>query len=745
MVKINRLYKNIKPKKVNRKTKFTSVNNSKTKNIKNVLNIIKQQSVKENNNLINRKNIIHHHTTNIINMTQKNYFSNVIINNYKTKDEHKTYSTSQSKSKAPLNMTEIHNEKNIIKDYFKKYNIRRLILPKKNNLNLKFKNNLQKLLLKEEIFLKNFSKHNSQSKNCKDIKGKKDTEEDKIHTYLHIRNKYSNSKINESGCKTIPNNNSKKKKGHYKSKALEEICNLKFINIKKNSNIENTFRQSILSSNNIDLLNNSKKDKLKNSSIINSSVESKEIRKNNLYNQKKLDKFFSSNININFDKKMNRNIINNSSIENISNRSYNYKNKNFDISKINNNSNIIFNISGVKKIDKIKKNYLYLKNNLNYKKCPKLNLKQFFRIDKFVKNDSISQSINFQKQVQSQRNKPTQMNKNKKNPEVYHYLNSFRINENKNSNNSYMNGNNHHLGNISSNIPFYLNYTSKILKIKDSQNNIRNNKDIIPLNCKSNNNNNNNNHLNNTNIFSNTNESIKNNSNIIKSKKYLYTNNNTINSNLNSNLIHKNIINNNRVNINNYYDKYMDSKKLFSSLRKKINFKSNIINNNNINTEKKLQNNTQNNITNNKDIENKKLKSNNSKQLNVNKINKDSKYLLNKNSFNHFITLKKKLNKTSLKNDKKNHKKIKSMKGSLLKQKSKKKQRKITNNFKNLNIKINNLNDIGLFIYNTDGNSNNVNYINISDIKFNTIDNNNNNNTNNQSINQHKINNTKKI
>ena len=32
-------------------------------------------------------------------MTQKNYFSNVIINNFKSKEEHKNYSTSQNKTK----------------------------------------------------------------------------------------------------------------------------------------------------------------------------------------------------------------------------------------------------------------------------------------------------------------------------------------------------------------------------------------------------------------------------------------------------------------------------------------------------------------------------------------------------------------------------------------------------------------------------------------------------------------------
>jgi hypothetical protein len=76
-----------------------------------------------------------------------------------------------------------------------------------------------------------------------------------------------------------------------------------------------------------------------------------------------------------------------------------------------------------------------------------------------------------------------------------------------------------------------------------------------------------------------------------------------------------------------------------------------------------------------------------------------------------------------MKNEKKIHKKIKSMKDTL-NLKSKTNQNKFNNNIKNLNIEINNANDIGLYICNTEGNTNTVNYINILDNKLNTIDNN---------------------
>ena len=82
-----------------------------------------------------------------------------------------------------------------------------------------------------------------------------------------------------------------------------------------------------------------------------------------------------------------------------------------------------------------------------------------------------------------------------------------------------------------------------------------------------------------------------------------------------------------------------------------------------------------------------------------------------------------------MKNEKKIHKKIKSMKDTL-NLKSKTNQNKFNNNIKNLNIEINNANDIGLYICNTEGNTNTVNYINILDNKLNTID------TNKYSINK---------
>ena len=745
--KVNKLPQNIKLKHINRRIKSTSTNNSKAKNFKNILNVIKQQSLKTNINIIDKQNIIHHYTTNITNMTQKNYFSNVIINNFKSREEHKNYSTSQNKSKG-LDISEIQNDKNIINDYLQKFNISDLSFAKKYNLknNWKLKNNLQKLNLKEEILFKKASKHNSQNKNSIDVTGIANTE-DKYQNYLTIRNKKSNKKTSDSESKTIPNTNDKKKRHFKKMKNVTNNSlnnnNIKYHN--KCTNTENSFGYSLKSMNNIDFMNLSKKDKFLNSYInTNNSVESKDVRditQNTLYKKKKLDKLLTANINfnLNLDKKLKRNKINNSSIDNnFSNRSYNYNYNNvnnFDKNKTINNSNLIYNNnSAIKKIENIKKNNLYFKNNLNYKKSPKLNLKDIFGIDSISKRDTTSISINYQKQVQSQRNKPTSSmnNNNQKNADIYHYLNSVRSNESKISDISYNIENNHFIGNISSNSPHYSNHIPNISKFKANQNIMRNIKELININ--NNNNNSIYSHLNKNNIVNITNDNLKTNSNIIKIKNSLYSNQVVI-TNPNSNNVNYNIINKNpnknRINSNIYLDKYVESKKFFSSLKKRINFKSHILSNNTFLDNKKAENKSHNSSIKNKETENKKTKNNslianytNTKQFKNNNNAIDNKNNANKNSLNYNLkNFKKRLYETSMKNEKKIHKKIKSMKDTL-NLKSKTNQNKFNHNIKNLNIEINNANDIGLYICNTEGNSNTVNYINILDNKLTTIDNN---------------------
>ena len=754
--KINKLPTNARLKKNTRKMKSTSSNNSRTKNFNNILNIINHKSLKPNAN-INRQNIVHHHTTNITNMTQKNYFSNVIINNFKSREEHKNYSTSQSKSKA-FNISEIKNEKNLINDYLKKNNIQELDLSKINNSKkLQFKNNLQKLILKEEILMKNnsknTSKNNSKNKNVIEVTPSTIGEGSGARENSTIRNKLSANRTTETESRTIPNTYDRKIR-YFKTK-MKKINNyilnnnMKNIN-KKCNNTENTFGKSLMNMNNLDYMNFSKKDKFVNSYVNtnNNSIESKDLTQTILYKKKKkFEKLLTTNINLNLnlDKKY-KNKINTSSVENnSSNRSYNYNNvSNFDISKIGNISNLLFNNNNTayKKIENIKKNNLYTK--LNHRKCPKLNLKELFGIDNIIKKDTNFLSANYQKQIQSQRNKPAvinNINNNiQKNNDMYQYLNSVRNPENKITNNSYNIGNNSRIigKNITcTNTPFCINHLSNICKFKTIQSNMKTNKDL-------NNTQNNNNHIctNINNIENINNEHIKMNL-ILEKNKTSISSKRTIgnhrNSNNHSNIMNKHIYYKNKFNSNIYHDKYMESKKLFLSLRKRINFKSNLMNNTNGNIylEKKMQNKTQNNSRKNKEKDNnKKGKNTNSliikilksKRTNSNTFN----YNIKKNNLNEISAnnnkqnIKSKMNEYSFRYEKKNHKKIKSMKCTLINQKYKPNQNGLnSNNIKNLNIEINNASDVGLYICNTQGNSNTINYINILDNnnnKYNTIE-----------------------
>ena len=734
---INKLPKNIiNLKKFNRNINNTNINNSKGKNFKKILDIIKQQTLKANINIINKSNIIHHHTTNITNMTQKNYYSNVIINNYKTRDDRTNYSSSHNKPKG-LNFSEIQNEnqKNIISEYLQKNNIPRLNLPNKNN-HWKLKNNLQKIILKEDLLYKDTKiiKHNSQKKNSSDISNLIPKDEN----MLTIRDKKPDNNQNKenSANKTIPNTNDKKR-NHIKSK-ISNINNYNLNNNKNyynkkkaitiNYNSLNSFRYSLMNTNNLEYINNSKRDRenkninsfsIKNNTNtnINTSLETKIKNKQNaLYRKKKLDKILSTNINLNLniEQKLNRNKTNNSSSidNNYSNRSYNYNKKIIDINKINNQSNIMYKInnynnSAIKTIENKNIDYSY-NNNLN-KKCPKLNLKEIFgnSNNNLNKKDKEANclSLNFQKHIQSQRNKPSIVSKTHKNININNYLNSIKNNNNKMVSTYFNIENESDIGNINSN----LNFNSNMGKFKANPNNIRN-KDLINLNININFNRLN--KTNNNNNINMTSDNIKVNNDLIKKQTSIQPskNNNTINTsnyNINNN---RNKLNKNRINTNIYLDKFIESKKLFSSLRKRINLHSNIINNN-YNTY----------------IDNKKKPNNNSLicNYNMNQFKNNNNIIENKNSFNY--------NDINVINLKKNHKKIKSMKETLINPKNQNiisnYMNKENNNSKNKKLSNNlNLNGMGLYICNTDSQSinlNNVNYINILDNNFNTIDNNN--------------------
>jgi hypothetical protein len=178
--------------------------------------MIKENSLKSNPN-VNKQNVIHHHTTNITNMTQKNYFSNVIINNYKA-NERRLNSTCKHRCKILFESPNVKVDKNIkIKDYFHKNNASNINQMKKYNLkNWKLKTSLQKMkanfhkmFLKEENLLKNSFKTNSK-------KIINNTEEGTNQNNSIVKNKKFPKMAKEIENKNIQNTTINKKKKQYK-------------------------------------------------------------------------------------------------------------------------------------------------------------------------------------------------------------------------------------------------------------------------------------------------------------------------------------------------------------------------------------------------------------------------------------------------------------------------------------------------------------------------------------------------
>ena len=244
IIKINKLQQNSKSKRPKRKIRSTSNNNSNRKNFKNILKMIKEHSLKVNINFINKKNIVHHHTTNITNLTQKNYFSNVIINNYKAKDEHKLNYTCKNRCKILFESPNFKLDKNIntnIREYLQKNGISNIKQMKKYTLkNWKIKTNLQKIKtsLQKVIFkddLLNSIKLNSKKK-----------EEGKTQNNSMIKNKKIKIQT-EPESKTIPTTiiNNKKRK-HYKIRVSYINNNIKKNKFYKNNdlNSDNSYKNN---------------------------------------------------------------------------------------------------------------------------------------------------------------------------------------------------------------------------------------------------------------------------------------------------------------------------------------------------------------------------------------------------------------------------------------------------------------------------------------------------------------------
>ena len=201
LIKINKLPKNIK-EKIEQKQKIEKVSNPKIQKIKNMLNIIEQQSNKPNINIINKQNIIHHHTTNITNLTKTNYYSNIIINNPKHSNEDKEKSFSPNAAHVSNNILNKPSEKKQAKDYLKKINtisfedIKRTKL--KSNLNKKIvsDNNTNKIINNNKQ-LKNINKY--------DIRTQRIPDNDKINDKVNIREKSPLNQLNNIRIKVYQN------------------------------------------------------------------------------------------------------------------------------------------------------------------------------------------------------------------------------------------------------------------------------------------------------------------------------------------------------------------------------------------------------------------------------------------------------------------------------------------------------------------------------------------------------------
>ena len=675
IIKINKLQQNSKSKRPKRRIRSTSNNNSNRKNFNNILKMIKENSLKVNINFINKKNIVHHHTTNITNLTQKNYFSNVIINNYKTKDDHRLNYTCKNRCKILFESPIFKLDKNFntnIREYLQKNGISNIKQMKKYTLknrkiktNLhKIKTSLQKIIFKDDLL-------NSIKLNSKKI------EEGKTQNNSVSKNRKIKIQT-DAESKTIPTTiiNNKKRK-HYKIR-VSYINN----NLTKNKFYKNKYLNS----------DNTSK---------NQSMRGKDTKIKYPHCNPKGHKFLLSEAN--FDEESNKNKMN-YVIPTENSQSYRGNSKNLlnfmDKNKICNFSVKNWNKPQIKKLENLKKKSINSKI-VSFKKFKKLDIKDIIASN-IAKTESNS-IINHHKKLNSQRNKSS----GKKNIKTYNYMNSARTNEKKLINISFNIVNYHYFGNLTENKLSYNNnkHICSLIKFKTNQNKIRNknfnciNKNLI---------------LNITNDNIKTDKNSKNQSSLINDFK----------------ISHKNIAEKRRENTNIIFDKYLESRKMLSSLKKRINFKSILLNNisakanqNKINF-KKINRKNENISNNNSDFVN---YSTNVKQFKINNNIENKKINFLKKVIKNYdnIKLKKDLH-TSLPGDKLKHKKIKSMKASNFDNKKIKiNEKKISKTLKILNIENNNIsnNSNGLYFNNnSDLNSNySNNNTNINSIESNLI------------------------
>ena len=459
----NKLKANILPRKTKLRSfdinlKENDLADSKIIKLKKILNKINQRSIKPNINIINKQNIIHHFTTNITNFTKKNYYSNMIING-NVKDNENSNLNLQSKDKILKNLIKKKNEKTINNDYLKN----KLSKNKDKILNLKV--DLKKKILNNKIINKNINKQNKKIKNSMNKEKNIINDENKNYGNLTLREKIPSNQINNIRLKiftnSFPMNQNKLNETNSKIKKFNLNNNIRHLNkIKKNK-----FSKS---KNDLTLEHTSRHNKNINTTIT-SETANKYLNSfiiiDDILQKTKGDFFENKNKNTIRKPKL--------SIKLKKLDTFSIDNEVFNFTERRDNINLnIKNLENLTKSNLNKKQTI--KNNLK-----KLNLKYLLKINNISKIDN-TLPINYQRNLQTQRNKPSKFTIFQNNKNIFNYLNTDIGSKNSNI---LSNLDKNNIGHIKSKELFsnYIRNNNRIYS-NDIRNNINKTSDSIKIN-----------------------------------------------------------------------------------------------------------------------------------------------------------------------------------------------------------------------------------------------------------------------
>ena len=411
--KMNKLPKKIKEKILEQNQKTEKGTNPKIQKIKNLISAINQQTKKQNINIISKQNIIHHHTTNITNLTKTNYYSNIIINNPKRSNEDKNTSCSPKNSRLSNNNIQKPNKKMQARKYFKQIKT----ISTENIKKPRLKSNLKKKIFFDDNIIKKINKQNTKNANTNGNNTLRIQDIDKIYGNVTIREKKPINESNSIRIKIFQNDKNKTKLNP----------NINKFNIINNINNKNHKNKCLKNKENISIeysLRNTKNTDLTTSydklnSYLNSCLNannSVENPQNDFYRKKNFENINKKKLNLNLnhlDK-----FFNNKNIYYLDNNISNYTDRN------------IINNSNSKKGQNMKKiNFFNINNNNKNINCPKLNLKELLSLSNHPKKEN-TVSLNFiNHQHQTQRDKIIRDTKSKNNKNIYKYSNAYRSKE----------------------------------------------------------------------------------------------------------------------------------------------------------------------------------------------------------------------------------------------------------------------------------------------------------------------------